>query len=76
MANPQISPDGERLACTVGQTNLEREKSSTHSWMISMSGGDPIPMPSTGTAASRPRWSPDGKYLKYVKQSARTTTEP
>ncbi len=66
VANPQISSDGEWLAYTVSQTNLEKGKSSTRLWMISMSGGDPIPMSATGTSASRPRWSPDGKYLSFT----------
>lgn len=66
VANPRISPEGEWVAYTVAQTSLEDEKSSTRLWMVSIGGGDPIPMSAEGTSVSRPRWSPDGRYLSFT----------
>ena len=67
VGSPQISPDGSWVAYTVGRTILEDEKSETRIWMVPAQGGggDAIPMTAEGYSASRPRWSPDGKYLSF-----------
>src|SRR5205085_868849 len=31
-------------------------------------GGDAIPMTAEGNSSSRPRWSPDGKYLAFLSE--------
>jgi dipeptidyl aminopeptidase/acylaminoacyl peptidase len=66
VGDPQISPDGDWVAYTVGRTILEDEKSETRIWMIAAEGGAAIPMTAEGYSASRPRWSPDGKYLSFM----------
>ena len=66
VSDPQISPDGEWIAYTIATTNLEEEKSETRVWMVPIAGGDPIPMTAVGSSASRPRFSPDGKYLAFL----------
>ncbi|MFQ6674520.1 MAG: prolyl oligopeptidase family serine peptidase, partial [Fidelibacterota bacterium] len=63
--DPQFSPEGEWIAYTVTQTDLKEEKSETAVWMIPAEGGEPIRMTGKGSSASRPRWSPDGKYLSF-----------
>lgn len=66
VGDPQISPDGEWVAYTVRRTILEDEKSETRIWMVPAAGGAAIPMTAEGYSASRPRWSPDGKYLSFT----------
>ncbi len=66
VGSPQISPDGDWVAYTVGRTILEDEKSETRIWMIPAAGGAAIPMTADGYSASRPRWSPDGRYLSFM----------
>ncbi len=66
VGDPQISPDGEWVAYTVSQTDLDEGRSETRIWMISAGGGDAISMTGTGSSASRPRWSPDGRYLSFL----------
>ncbi len=61
-----ISPDGEWVAYTVSATNLEKEETKTQIWMVSASGGDPIPLTMSGESISGPKWSPDGKYLSFL----------
>ncbi len=73
VGNPQISPDGQWVAYTVGTTDLEKDKSETRLWMIPASGGEAIPMTAKGSSAGRPRWSPDGKYLSF--QSSRNGSQ-
>ncbi len=65
----RISPDGKWVAYTVTTRNLKKDKSETRLWMVPAQGGEAIPMTAKGSSASRPRWSPDGKYLSF--QSAR-----
>jgi len=65
VGDPQVSPDGELVAYTVRQRDMEEDKSGTQIWIIATSGGDPIPMTSADTSASSPRWSPDNKYLSF-----------
>jgi dipeptidyl aminopeptidase/acylaminoacyl peptidase len=36
--------------------------------MVSTSGGEAVPMTARGSSASRPRWSPDGKYLAFLSE--------
>ncbi len=65
VSNPQISPEGDWLAYTVSETDLEKDKSATRIWMMPTKGGEAIPMTGKGLSAGSPRWSPDGKYLSF-----------
>jgi dipeptidyl aminopeptidase/acylaminoacyl peptidase len=69
VGDPQISPDGQWVAYTITTTSLEDEESETRIWMAPTAGGEAIPMTGKGSSASRPRFSPDGKYLSF--QAAR-----
>jgi dipeptidyl aminopeptidase/acylaminoacyl peptidase len=75
VGDPQVSPDGKWVAYTVTTTSLEDEKSETRIWMIPVSGGDPIPMTGEGYSATRPRWSPDGKYLSFTASKGDSKTQ-
>ena len=66
VADPQVSPDGKWVAYTVTTTLLKEEKTETQVWMVPMAGGEPIPMTAKGSSASRPRWSPDGRFLSFL----------
>jgi dipeptidyl aminopeptidase/acylaminoacyl peptidase len=66
VSDPQISPDGKWVAFTVSTMDLEEEKSESRIWMVPVEGGEAIPMTAKGSSASRPRWSPDGKYLSFL----------
>lgn len=66
VGNPQISPEGDWVAYTVSSVDFEKDRSETRIWMIPISGDSPIPMTGKGYSASRPRWSPDGKYLSFL----------
>ena len=66
VGSPQVSPDGEWVAYTIRETDLEKDKSETRIWMIPMAGGEAIPMTVKGSSASSPRWSPDGKHLSFL----------
>lgn len=65
VGNPEVSPDGQWVAYTVRGNDMDEDKSNTRIWMVSTSGGDPIPMTGADYSAGSPRWSPDNKYLSF-----------
>jgi Tol biopolymer transport system component len=60
-ANPQFSPDGERVAFT--STRSGRPEI----WVVDAQGGDPLRLTSLGREgyAGAPRWSPDGSTIAF-----------
>lgn len=75
VGSPELSPDGQWVAYTVTSTSLEKERSETRIWMISTGGGEAIPMTGEGSSASRPRWSPDGRYLSFAASRGESKTQ-
>jgi dipeptidyl aminopeptidase/acylaminoacyl peptidase len=69
VGDPQVSPDGKWVAYTVTTQDLEKDESKTRIWMVSTAGGEPVPMTAKDKSVSRPRWSPDGKYLAFLGAS-------
>src|SRR6266571_2085017 len=59
IADPQISPDGSRVAFVRAHVNDKKEGYETEIWMVSTHGGTPVKWTS-GPRDGSPRWSPDG----------------
>jgi len=66
VGSPRISPNGERIAYTVGRTDYDTNSSETLIWVVGRTGGTPIPMTGKGNSASSPRWSPEGERLSFL----------
>ena len=66
VGSPRISPDGKRVAYTVGTTDYDTNSSETRIWVVDRDGGAPIPMTRKGSSASSPRWSSDGQRLSFL----------
>ena len=64
----QISPDGKWVAYVVTTHDLKDDKDKKRIWMVAASGGEAIALTSESSNATRPRWSPDGKYLGYLSE--------
>jgi dipeptidyl aminopeptidase/acylaminoacyl peptidase len=66
IADPQVAPDGSRVAFVRVTVNSRKDGYDTAIWTVSTSGGESHQM-TAGPRDSQPRWSPDGKYLCFVR---------
>src|SRR5713226_6230830 len=60
---PRISPDGSRVAYTVSETKMEKDKewkAATQVWVVLTSGGKARQYTRGEKSSSAPEWSPDG----------------
>ena len=64
--DPQRSPDGAWVAYTVTRAIRETDKNDTDVWMVSWDGTRQVRVTSSPDGESRPRWSPDNRFLAFV----------
>jgi dipeptidyl aminopeptidase/acylaminoacyl peptidase len=67
VANPQVSPDGGRVAYTQVVVDDKKTGYETSLWTVATAGGaTPVRM-TGGKHDSSPRWSRDGRHLAFVR---------
>ena len=69
VGDPQVSPDGSRVAFVRVTVNDKREGYSTSIWSVPLLGDEEPHQLTKGDHDSSPRWSPDGKYLVFLRAS-------
>jgi dipeptidyl aminopeptidase/acylaminoacyl peptidase len=67
IGDPQISPDGARVAFVKVSVSEKKDGYDTSIWSVSIRGDEPPRRLTDGKHDSSPRWSPDGKYLVFVR---------
>src|SRR5947207_7712405 len=67
IGDPQSSPDGMRVAFVRVTTNEKKEGYNTSIWVVPTAGGEQPHQLTKGEHDAAPRWSPDGKYLLFVR---------
>ncbi len=68
IADPQMAPDGSRVAFLRVAVNRQKEQYETSIWIAGTGAGGAAPQPFTaGPGDSSPRWSPDGTRLAFVR---------
>ncbi|HYK21070.1 MAG TPA: prolyl oligopeptidase family serine peptidase, partial [Pyrinomonadaceae bacterium] len=66
IGDPQVSPDGSRVAFVRVTVNDKKDGYNTAIWTVSTANGETRQL-TNGPRDSTPRWSPDGKYLLFVR---------
>ena len=74
VANPEISPDGTRVAFTRVNVDEKRTGYESSIWTAATSGSEPPMRMTNGKHDSQPRWSPDGKRLAFVRGGGKDET--
>jgi dipeptidyl aminopeptidase/acylaminoacyl peptidase len=66
-SDPQISPDGKRIAYLRNSMDVMKDRRRSQIWLLDAETGDQRPLTS-GTGEFAPRWSHDGRRLAYAAQ--------
>ena len=71
VSDPQVSPDGRRVAFVMRETDLEADRGRTDLWLLDVAAaggaaGEPRRLTSHEAGDSSPRWSPDGSSLYFL----------
>jgi dipeptidyl aminopeptidase/acylaminoacyl peptidase len=73
IADPQISPDGRRVAYTRVTVDAEEDEYVTNLWLADVPEGGAAPTAprqvTFGGRDAQPRWSPDGGRLAFVRRA-------
>src|SRR5919109_4121603 len=67
VADPQVSPDGSRVAFVQVTVNEKADKYETSIWSVAMTGNEPPQRLTAGPRDTAPRWSADGKRLAFLR---------
>ncbi|WP_234734664.1 S9 family peptidase [Tellurirhabdus bombi] len=66
ISDPQVSPDGSWVAYVLSSVDAAKDKRNADVWMVSWDGQQSVQLTNSPDSESRPRWSPDGKYLSFM----------
>ncbi|HEX6717699.1 MAG TPA: prolyl oligopeptidase family serine peptidase, partial [Pyrinomonadaceae bacterium] len=66
IGDPQVSPDGSRVAFVRVTVNDKKDGYNTAIWTVSTANGETRQL-TNGPRDTTPRWSPDGKFLVFVR---------
>ncbi len=70
VSDVRISPDGRRAACVARESVMEPDRSEyrTQIWLATTDGREFWQATFGDTSATRPRWSPDGKWIAFLSK--------
>jgi dipeptidyl aminopeptidase/acylaminoacyl peptidase len=70
VSDPQVSPDGRRVAYVQRETDLEANKGRTSLWLLDLTrqGGAPLRLTDGKANDSSPRWASDSRALYFLSE--------
>lgn len=66
VGDPQLSPDGRKIAFTIGVVDKAANRTLTQIYTISPDGTDLKQLTNEKSSSSSPRWSPDGRKIAFT----------
>src|SRR3954466_12542046 len=69
ISDPQVSTDGERVAFVRVTVNEKKEGYNSSIWSVPLAGGEAPRQLTKGDHDTTPRWSPDGKFLLFLRST-------
>lgn len=66
VSDPQVSPDGRRVAFAVGDVSIADNRVVNQIYVMSVDGGSAKQLTNGKSSSSAPRWSPDGKKIAFT----------
>jgi dipeptidyl aminopeptidase/acylaminoacyl peptidase len=70
VSDPRVSPDGLWVAYLVTENDRGADEARSTVWMVSWDGTQQVALTAAAAGTTKPRWSPDGRYLSYIAQPA------
>jgi acylaminoacyl-peptidase len=65
-ADPQISPDGEKVIYVRQFSEVMTDKRCSNLWIVNFDGSNNRPLTTGNFSDGSPRWSPDGTRIIYI----------
>jgi dipeptidyl aminopeptidase/acylaminoacyl peptidase len=68
VSEPQLAPDGQRVACVVTTLCEVQDAYLANIWLVDTRGGEPHRFTTGPGRDTSPRWSPDGTRLAFLSE--------
>jgi len=68
VSDPQVSPDGGKIAFVLSTINHQRDAYERHIWMADRASGEVEQFTHGPGSDTYPRWSPDGRRLLFLSR--------
>jgi dipeptidyl aminopeptidase/acylaminoacyl peptidase len=75
VADPQLSPDGSRIAYVQVSVAPKHQSYETTLWIVSADGREAPRRLTSGTGDLSPAWSPDGRTIAFLRSQKDTGTQ-